>query len=48
MFREKRKKEDRETNISVRENHELVACCMSPTGDLACKLGMCPAWESDQ
>ena len=31
------------------EKHQcVVACCVPPTGDLACNPGMCPDWESNQ
>nr|KAF6399260.1 hypothetical protein HJG59_010155 [Molossus molossus] len=44
-FREEGRKRDR--NIDDRE-HRLAASCMTPTGDLACNLGMCPDQESNR
>ena len=30
------------------DHHCVVASHVAPTGDLACNLGMCPDWESNQ
>ena len=31
------------------EKHQcVVASCVPPTRDLACNLGMCPAWQLNQ
>ena len=44
IFRERGKEGEREG-----EKHQyVIASCAPPTGNLACNLGMCPDWESNQ
>ena len=43
IFRERGREGEREG-----EKHWSAASCTPPTGDLACKPGMCPAWELSQ
>ena len=42
------REKERERNVNVREKHQLAACCILPTSDLACNQGMRPDWESNQ
>ena len=50
MFRESGREGQREgeKHQCVREKHQLAACCILPTSDLACNQGMRPDWESNQ
>ena len=42
IFREKGREGERERNINVQEELQLVASCTPPTGDLARNPVMCP------
>lgn len=36
---------EKETETTMRENHQLAISCMLPSGDQAHKLGICPDRE---
>ena len=44
IFRERGREGEREGE----KQQSVVASCVPPTGDLACNLGLCPDWESNQ
>ena len=48
ISRERGREGEREKNSDVREKHQLVAFCMSPTGDMARNPGMFPERELNQ